>query len=394
MSTRHYIDSAPDTTLPAPIDNSVASFNVNSLVGFPTSTPWTATLDLGTSSAETILVTSVIGTTLGVTRNFDGNGAFSHGSSSTLTHTAVALDYSEANTHVNATTGVHGTTGALVGTTGAQTISDKTLVTPIVQSPAITGGATVAGALAVTGNSTLTGTLHVTSTTTVDGGVTVGGPAHLEGAVTADSTVHATGVVTTVDDVNVGGDMVVTGTVTASSFIGLPAASSVPSGAVTMFGGTTTPTGWLTCDGSAVSRTTFANLFTAIGTHYGAGNGSTTFNVPNMFYDAHGVFPRSGDPANPGGRGGTQDGSHTHTLGGAGNAWARISLGNVGSSHSVFAQPVSVGPDTWSATTQQSFTGATTAPGSTISDGAVLDGQADDSLVLPSYLSFNFIIKT
>ncbi|MBC7746656.1 tail fiber protein [Pedobacter sp.] len=43
----------------------------------------------------------------------------------------------------------------------------------------------------------------------------------------------------------------------------------------------TVPTGWLACDGVAVSRTTYAGLFTAISTTYGAGDGSTTFNVPN-----------------------------------------------------------------------------------------------------------------
>lgn len=44
----------------------------------------------------------------------------------------------------------------------------------------------------------------------------------------------------------------------------------------------TPPVGWLPCDGSAVSRTTYASLFAAIGTTYGAGDGSTTFNVPDM----------------------------------------------------------------------------------------------------------------
>ena len=43
------------------------------------------------------------------------------------------------------------------------------------------------------------------------------------------------------------------------------------------------PTGWLRCDGSAYSRTTYAKLFAKIGTTYGAGNGSTTFNVPNLY---------------------------------------------------------------------------------------------------------------
>lgn len=42
------------------------------------------------------------------------------------------------------------------------------------------------------------------------------------------------------------------------------------------------PTGWLLCDGSAISRTTFATLFAAIGTTFGAGNGTTTFNVPDL----------------------------------------------------------------------------------------------------------------
>ena len=44
----------------------------------------------------------------------------------------------------------------------------------------------------------------------------------------------------------------------------------------------TVPTGYLLCNGSAVSRTTYANLFNAIGTLYGKGNGSSTFNLPNL----------------------------------------------------------------------------------------------------------------
>lgn len=53
-------------------------------------------------------------------------------------------------------------------------------------------------------------------------------------------------------------------------------------GFVAPFAGTTAPDGWLVCDGSAISRTTYANLFAAIGTTYGPGNGTTTFNVPNI----------------------------------------------------------------------------------------------------------------
>ena len=56
----------------------------------------------------------------------------------------------------------------------------------------------------------------------------------------------------------------------------------VPTGVVQAFAGQTTPAGWLLCDGSAVSRVTYAKLFSVIGTSYGVGDGSTTFNVPNL----------------------------------------------------------------------------------------------------------------
>jgi len=49
-----------------------------------------------------------------------------------------------------------------------------------------------------------------------------------------------------------------------------------------LWANTTYPTGWLLADGSAISRTTYSDLFTAIGTTYGVGDGSTTFNIPSM----------------------------------------------------------------------------------------------------------------
>lgn len=55
----------------------------------------------------------------------------------------------------------------------------------------------------------------------------------------------------------------------------------LPPGIMLDYGGAAAPTGWLLCDGSAVSRSTYAALFAAIGISYGAGNGSTTFNVPD-----------------------------------------------------------------------------------------------------------------
>ena len=56
----------------------------------------------------------------------------------------------------------------------------------------------------------------------------------------------------------------------------------VPPGMIAPYAGKTAPEGWLLCDGSAVSRTTYADLYAAIGTTYGAGNGSTTFTLPDL----------------------------------------------------------------------------------------------------------------
>ena len=73
------------------------------------------------------------------------------------------------------------------------------------------------------------------------------------------------------------------------SFAALPQA--VPTGSVHMMATTTAPSGYLKCNGAAVSRTTYADLFTIIGTTHGAGDGSSTFNVP----DLRGEFVRGWD---------------------------------------------------------------------------------------------------
>jgi microcystin-dependent protein len=54
-----------------------------------------------------------------------------------------------------------------------------------------------------------------------------------------------------------------------------------PPGVIVQYAGVTAPDGWFICDGSAISRTTYADLFAAIGTRYGTGDGSTTFNLPD-----------------------------------------------------------------------------------------------------------------
>ena len=60
------------------------------------------------------------------------------------------------------------------------------------------------------------------------------------------------------------------------------AVPAVPAGSVQAFAGSSAPNGWLLCDGTAVSRTTYSSLFSVVSTTFGAGNGSTTFNVPDL----------------------------------------------------------------------------------------------------------------
>ncbi len=63
---------------------------------------------------------------------------------------------------------------------------------------------------------------------------------------------------------------------------GIGAVGFVPVGVVVPFAGSTSPAGWELCYGQAISRTTYAGLFATIGTTYGSGDGSTTFNVPDL----------------------------------------------------------------------------------------------------------------
>lgn len=67
-----------------------------------------------------------------------------------------------------------------------------------------------------------------------------------------------------------------------ANFQALADAGSVPAGTIVAFGGSTPPSGWLLCDGSQVSRSTYSSLYTAIGNAYGSGDGSSSFHLPDF----------------------------------------------------------------------------------------------------------------
>jgi microcystin-dependent protein len=121
----------------------------------------------------------------------------------------------------------------------------------------------------------------------------------------------------------------------------------IPPGAASIYFGASAPTGWLFCDGSAVSRTTYAALFTAIGTTWGVGNGTTTFNLP----DLRGRIPM-------GSGSGTRDGESGSGVITGGTALSSRSLGAWGGAESVALAEANNGPHTHTFTTAADGSGA------------------------------------
>lgn len=93
----------------------------------------------------------------------------------------------------------------------------------------------------------------------------------------------------------------------------------VPAGSLTAYCGQTAPTGWLLCHGQEISRTQYSDLFAALGTTYGSGDGSTTFNLPDLRGRVIAAPDNMGGTAagrlNWSTTRGTSGGSQTHTIG-------------------------------------------------------------------------------
>jgi len=141
------------------------------------------------------------------------------------------------------------------------------------------------------------------------GDVTIGGELTYEDVTNVDSV----GVITARSGINV------TGAVTATSFSGNGSqlTHTVPTGAIIMWSGlgSNVPTGYLLCDGSAISRTTFATLFGVITISHGLGDGSSTFNIPNLIDRfVVGANTSSGDVSYPGLSPGATGGSADNSL--------------------------------------------------------------------------------
>ena len=196
MTVRFYSSVAVQTTLTAGITSGATSINVASTAGFPSSFPYTLALDYGIASEELVDVTAAAGLTLTVTRGVDGTSTQAHGSGATVKHVATGRDFADMRTHEEATV-VHGATGAVVGTTNTQTLTNKTLTTPTINggtlSGTLAGAHTLSGAVTLSGGGTLTGTFTSSGATlagsfagtpTFSGAVTLSGGGALSGTFT------------------------------------------------------------------------------------------------------------------------------------------------------------------------------------------------------------------
>jgi microcystin-dependent protein len=220
----------------------------------------------------------------------------------------------------------------------------------------------------------------------INGNLVVTGTTALTGALTA-TTAAFSGAISSVSPTFTGTPLAPTAAAgTNTTQIATTAfvlSNGAPTGGLIMWGTATAPTGWLLCAGAAVNRTTYAALFAVIGTTFGVGDGTTTFNVPNY-------TSRMPYGTTLGATGGSADAvvvSHTHT--------ATSTVTDPGHFHTTTLIPYNgtLGSQIHGAINSANTTGTSTT-GITVGTTNSTEGVSGTNANLPPYLGINFIIKT
>lgn len=258
MTRYSHSGTAAKTTLASPMTNVSTSAVCVSLVGYPDTItgPFVVTIDRDTEFEEKVLVSLVVGNTATISqRGFDGTTAKAHSADATFEHTFSSVEADEANDHVQRSTGVHGLgpgDGSFVGTTKSQTMTGKTM----------DGGSNTFTNLPSSASPAIVALIDAEAATR-----DAADDAEAAARIAGDNNEAA---------LRIAGDNALTAAIAAA------VAAAVPVGTMSMFAGASAPSGYLICDGSAVLRATYPALYTLLGTTYGAGDGSTTFNLPDL----------------------------------------------------------------------------------------------------------------
>lgn len=125
MARRYYNNTTATGTLSVAAGAGDLTFTTTGFTGYPTR-PFTAIVDRGLATEEVVLVTDATGGSLTVTRGYDGTSGQSHGVGAVIEHVIAAEGPNKWDAHSEATSDTHGVTGALMGTTTAQTVTNKT----------------------------------------------------------------------------------------------------------------------------------------------------------------------------------------------------------------------------------------------------------------------------
>ena len=261
------------------------------------------------------------------------------------------------------TTGVGGTLISIPNGVTAQVYTDGT--NTYSAQTGSSGDFTINGNLSVTGNQVDVGNMSVGGTFGVTGTSTFTG---IPSGPTATTGTNTTQLATTA---------FVNASITANP--------GVLTGSLLMWPTTSAPTGYLNCDGTAVSRTTYAALFAVVSTTFGTGDGSTTFNLPNY-------TNRMPYGTTIGSTGGSADAvvvTHTHTATSTVTDPGHHHLGSVYNYYNG-----STGSGGYVSGINQSTATTDSTTGITVATTNASAGVSGTNANLPPYLGINFIIKT